>query len=129
MIYQFTDNLSEEDFEEELGEMNIIWREYSHLPYDVLIDYDGKNRQRDNNSPRVFISIDKHYKDIVPVSIDRNNPEILINKEIPEFEVIKNWIIRNYDILIRHWNQKLDDYIVTKLLKRRDKHENNKTRQ
>lgn len=128
MYYEFTDNLSEEEFENELEEMNIIWRECSYLPYDVLIDYDGRNRKRTNNSPRLMVSIDRHYKDIVPISIDKENPEVLIDREIPEFEVIKEWIKKNYNILIRHWNQRLDDYIVTKLLKRRDKYENNKIR-
>ena len=125
MIYKFTDNLSEEEFEEELEEMHIIWKENSHLPYDVLIDHDGKNRKRKDNSPRIMISIDEHYRDIVPISIDRDNPEILLDKdrEVFNIEIIKHWIIKNYDILIRHWNQRLDDYIVTKLLKKRSRKE------
>lgn len=120
--YKFTDNLSEEEFEEELEEMNLLWKESLNLPYDILIDYEGKTRNhRVNNSPRVFVSLDDTQRDLVPISIDKTNPVILLNKDrnIPEFEVIKNWIIRNYDILIRHWNQRLDDYISLRLLKRR----------
>lgn len=118
--YKFTDNLSEEEFEEELEEMNLLWKESLNLPYDILIDYEGRTRiHRVNNSPRVFVSLDDTQRDLVPISIDKTNPVILLNKDIPEFEVIKNWIIRNYDILIRHWNQRLDDYISLRLLKRR----------
>ena len=118
--YKFTDNLSEEDFEGELEEMNLLWKESLKLPYDILIDYEGETRNhRINNSPRIFVSLDDIQRDIVPISIDRNNPEVLIDKEVPEFEIIKNWIKSNYDILIRHWNQRLDDYITLKLLKRR----------
>lgn len=118
--YQFTDNLSEEGFEGELEEMNLLWKESLKLPYDMLIDYEGKTRNhRINNSPRVFVSLDDIQRDIVPISIDKENPEVLIDREIPEFEVIKEWIKKNYDILIRHWNQRLDDYITLKLLKRR----------
>lgn len=118
---KFTDNLSEEEFYEEIGEMNHFWKKYSKLPYRILMDYDGKNRKRKNNSPRIMISLDDKLEEIVPISIDRINPTILIelNKNIPDLYLILDWVKENYDILIRHWNQRLDDYIALKLLKRR----------
>lgn len=119
MYYEFTDNLSEEDFEEELGEMAHLWTKYSKLPYRIMIDHDGIKRKRVNNSPRIMVSIKEGYKLVVPISIDRDNPEILIDKEVPEFEIIKNWIKFNYDILISHWNREIDDLDALSLLKER----------
>ena len=58
-----------------------------------------------------MIDIDEHYRDIVPISIDRINSEILIDrKNISDIELIFNWIKSNYDILIKHWNQEIDDF-------------------
>ena len=90
---EFTDNLSEEDFREEIGEMAHLWEKESGLPYRVMIDSIGIERKRKNNSPRVFISMDKHYGRIFPVSIDKYNPEILIDLEDEvEFDLLSNWI-------------------------------------
>ena len=117
MYYEFTDGLSEEDFEEELGEMAHLWTEYSKLPYRVMIDHDGIKRKRKNNSPRIMISIKDRYKLVVPISIDKENPEILIDKEVSKFEIVKEWIKFNYEILIKHWNRKIDDLDALSLLK------------
>ena len=127
MYYEFTDGLSEEDFEEELGEMAHLWVEYSKLPYRVMIDHDGIKRKRRNNSPRIMISIKDNYKLVVPISIDRENPEILIDKEVSKFEIVKEWIKFNYEILIKHWNRKIDDLDALSLLKERSRifYENN----
>lgn len=90
---EFTDNLSEEDFREEIGEMAHLWEQDSGLPYRVMIDSMGIERKRENNSPRVFISMDKHYERIFPVSIDKGNPKILINLEDEvKSELLFNWI-------------------------------------
>ena len=115
-IREFTDNLSQEDFDEEVSEMAILKQSNSHLPYMFLIDYDGKNRRRENNIPRIMISLDNHFRELIPISIDKYNPEILIDKEILEFEVIKKFIVKHYEILIRHWNQEIDDLDALELL-------------
>ena len=81
-----------------------------------MIDYDGKNRRRENNIPRIMISLDNHFRELIPISIDKYNPEVLIDKEILEFEVIKKFIVKHYEILIRHWNQELDDLDALELL-------------
>ena len=106
----FTDGLSLEDFEDELSYMAHLWRISSGLPYEVLIDYDGKNRPRPNNSPRIMICLDRTQYDFVPISIDKEKPVALIECEIPEFEMIADWIKENYDILMRHWNNEISDY-------------------
>ena len=113
---EFTDNLSQEEFDEEVSEMATLKQSNSHLPYMFLIDYDGKNRRRENNIPRIMISLDNHFRELIPISIDKYNPEVLIDKEILEFEVIKKFIVKHYEILIRHWNQELDDLDALELL-------------
>ncbi|MBR1420844.1 MAG: hypothetical protein IJ575_07325 [Selenomonadaceae bacterium] len=115
----FTDGLSLEDFEDELSYMAHLWRISSGLPYEVLIDYDGKNRPRPNNSPRIMICLDRTQYDFVPISIDKEKPVALIECEIPEFEMIADWIKENYDILMRHWNNEISDYEALVALKRK----------
>lgn len=116
---KFTDNLSEEEFYEEIGEMASFWKEYSKLPYEVLIDSLGRERLRKNNSPRVMISLDDSYREIVPISIDKDNPKVLINRKLLNIniEIIKNWIIKNYEILMKHWNQEISDGEAVRYLK------------
>lgn len=108
---KFTDGLSlEEFFDGEISDMLKIWEDDTGLKYQVLLDYFGKERKRKNNSPRLMIDLSgHHYRDIVPVSIDKFNPEILIDRKVPDFESVAKWIKQNYFILISHWNQKLDD--------------------
>ena len=68
-----------------------------------------------------MISLDDRLENIVPISIDKISPKVLIelNQDISDLQLIFNWIKNNYDILIRHWVQRLNDYITLKLLKRR----------
>ena len=114
---EFTDNLSQEEFDEEVSEMAILTTKNTGMPYKILIDSIGIERKRKNNSPRIMISIDEHYRDIVPVSIDQKNPEVLIDrKNISDIELIFNWIKSNYEILIKHWNQEIDDFDALDLL-------------
>ena len=70
--------------------MTTLKQSNSHLPYMFLIDYDGKNRRRENNIPRIMISLDNHFRELIPITIDKTNPKILIDKEVPNFEVVKN---------------------------------------
>ena len=110
----FTDGLSREEFYDvEICSMLKIWEDDTGLKYRVFLDYFGKERKRENNSPRLMIDLSGHeYEDIVPVSIDKFNPEVLIDREVPDFEGVAEWIKKNYVILISHWNQKLDDVDV-----------------
>lgn len=115
---KFTDGLSLEDFDEELSEMAHLKKKKSGLPYDVLIDYDGKRRARPNNSPRVMIRLDDKKFDFVPVSIDDKEPAVLIECEVSEFAVVADWIKKNFDTLMNHWNNEIDDYEALVALKR-----------
>ena len=114
---EFTDNLSEEEFREEIGEMAHLWEKYSGLPYIVMIDSIGIERKRKNNLPRIMISLSHDYKEIVPISIDKYNPEILIDLEDKiEFKLVSDWIKKHYSTLMRHWNQEISDFDALDLL-------------
>ena len=115
---KFTDDLSWEDFEEEISEMAHLKKKKSGLPYDILIDYDGKRRTRQNNSPRIMIRLDDTQFNFVPVSIDDKEPAILFEREVPDFEVVNDWIKKNFDILMNHWNNEIDDYEALVALKK-----------
>ena len=120
---EFTDGLTKEDFEIELRGMLKLMTFESKLPYIVFFDFENRIK-RENKIPRIFISINSVYKRIVPVSIDRINPEILIDKEIPKFEIIKDWIIKNYNILIKYWKQEINGYQLFSelVIKKKNKH-------
>ena len=64
-----------------------------------------------------MISLDDSYKSVVPISIDKENPEILIDKEVPKFEIIRDYIINHYEGLMKHWNQEIDDLDTLSLLR------------
>lgn len=77
----------------------------SGLPYDIWVDSAGSRRNSKHNSPRVKIDVDGS---LIPVSISKN-PKILINREIPKFKIIKDYLSNNYDLFIKHWNNEITD--------------------
>lgn len=105
----FTDDLSLEDFDEELSDMIRFGEEDTGVKYRIMLDPLGKERKRKNNSPRLMIDFDGHLRDVIPISIDKFNPEILIDREVQDFKKIANWIKKNYSIIMKHWNQEIDD--------------------
>ena len=115
---EFTDGLTQEDFDEEISEMAHLQSCYSRLPYIVMIDHDGIKRKRENNSPRIMISLDNHLREIIPVSIDKDSPEILIklNKVVSDLNLVFDWIKKHYDILMKHWNREISDFKALDLL-------------
>lgn len=82
------------------------------LPYDIWIDSEGKLRKVGHNSPRIKVDVDG---DRIPVSISQN-PMILVDKKIPKFNLIKNYVIKYFDVLIKHWNKELTDKQALNLL-------------
>ena len=42
-----------------------------------------------------------------------------IDREVPDFKIIRDWIRMHYHILIMHWNQRMSDFDVLKLLGRK----------
>jgi len=55
----------------------------------------------------------KHNGELIPISIDRNEPKILLNHcrlQITQTELaeLQTWIRKNYDALMKVWNQEID---------------------
>ena len=50
---------------------------------------------------------------LIPVSLDPNDPQILLDDVVlqitpNELEAIKRWIVKNYQPLMQHWNLEVD---------------------
>ena len=95
-----------------LFEMARVSKEDTGLPYDLWIDSNGKDRKSPRDLPRLKVEVNGNR---VPVSIS-GTPEILVNKEIPEFRVLRYYIIRYLDVLLKHWNKELTDRQALNLL-------------
>lgn len=87
--------------------MASFWKKYSKLSYEVLIDYSEIERKIENSSPRIMICLTDDYSNVVPISIDKSKPK---------FKIISDWIISNYEILMKHWNDEIDDEQAKDLL-------------
>ena len=89
----------------ELFEMANVSKKDTKLPYDIWIDSEGKNGNTKQNYPRLIVD---YNGDRIPVSIS-DEPEILVNKKIPEFSKIKSWIKKYSTVLLQHWNKEITD--------------------
>lgn len=115
------------DESEELFEMSNIRKKYTRLPVNIWIDDVGAYRQNKHYEPRIKFQADradKVHESAIPISISKQ-PKILIDNykeytDLNNYEIgqIKNFIIRNYDILIKHWNQEIDSDQFKKLMKK-----------
>lgn len=94
--------------EDECFEMANLPPKRTDLPYTIWIDSKGKNRNIQHNLPRIKVNIkDDTY---IPVSIEKE-PRILIKnmRTFEGFTEIKKFIQKTYNILMKHWNQEIDD--------------------
>lgn len=92
----------------------------SGLPYWILIFSVGCDRKAAYQVPAIEVKIADHY---ISVSIDAANPaclqpEKLLPDEITDLTDVKRWIILNYAVLIKHWNEELTDKEALNLIKR-----------
>lgn len=103
------------DESEELFEMSNVRKKYTRLPVNIWLDDMGVYRKNTHNLPRIKFQAntsDKVSGIGIPMSISKN-PEILIDNpdtELNNYEIgqVKNFIIRNYDLLMQYWNQEID---------------------
>ena len=109
----FTEKMSPEEIEDAMFGMSCLRDYQTETDYDIWIDYFGSTKKI---SPRLLIDFDGHCSDVIPISIDEFNPKVLVDREVPGFEKIAEWIKKNYSVLIRHWNQELDDADALSLL-------------
>ena len=104
-----------EDYEDEdLSEMANVTTVDSGLPFPVWIIYNGALKFTEPDRPHVKVEIDDCR---IPCLIDSRSPGFtdnthaeIIEKLNPEdVELLNRWIIKNYTILINHWNGLLTD--------------------
>ena len=112
-MVKFTEKMSPEEIEDAMFGMTCLRDFKTEIGYEVWLDYYGSTKKI---SPRVLIDFDGHCGDMIPISIDKFNPKVLVDREVPGFEKITDWIKKNYSVLIRHWNQEIDDFEVIFLL-------------
>ena len=93
-------------------EMANVSKKDTKLPYDLWIDSEGKNRNTNQNSPRLIVDCNG---DRIPVSIS-DNPEILVKKRIPGFLKVRTWIRKYLAVFLQHWNKEITDKEALNLL-------------
>lgn len=52
--------------------------------------------------------------DRVPVSISKEPKPLVKGKEIPKSRLFRKFMLLNYEILMKHWNQEIDDEFFKK---------------
>ena len=109
----FTEKMTPEEIEDAMFGMTCLRDYQTETGYDIWIDYFGSTKKI---SPRLLIDFDGHCGDMIPISIDEFNPKVLVDREVPNFDKVSDWIKKNYSLLIRHWNQELYDEDVLFLL-------------
>ncbi|MCR4661401.1 MAG: hypothetical protein K5765_05280 [Clostridia bacterium] len=106
------------NFKVEMYDMANLTSSENGTSYDIWIDNGGRSRNVPHNSPRIKFNLDG---ELIPVSIDRSNPQILINidkKYINNLDKIKQFVIKNYDVLMKHHNGEISDKEALNSLKR-----------
>lgn len=97
-----------------LQEMANLLKDKTGLPYDIWIDEQGDDRNISHHIPRLKVDTDEGR---IPVSIEKE-PKILVDKDIPKFRIVKKWIMKNYDILIKRWNKEITNTELRKRIKK-----------
>ena len=74
-----------------------------------------KLKFQNNNSDRIT-----SRADLIPISIDKTNPEVLIDKPYNKayYKTVREWIIQNYEALMQFWHQEIDEFELKDKLKR-----------
>lgn len=91
-----------------------LLKDKTGLPYDIWIDEQGDDRNIPHHIPRLKVDTKEGR---IPVSIEKE-PKILVDKDIPKFRIVKKWIMKNYDILIKRWNREITNTELRKRIKK-----------
>lgn len=85
------------------------------LPYDIWLDSKGKERNVPHNYPRIKVDVNGN---LIPVIISDNPiiPKSVGIETFRKFNEIKEFIIKNKEILLKHWNKELSDRETLNLL-------------
>lgn len=94
-------------------EMANLKKDKTRLPVNIWVDEIGSGRNLKHYIPRIKFQSTKSDKaqSGIPISISKK-PEILVDNyetDLNNYEIgqVKNFIIRNYDLLMKHWNQEI----------------------
>lgn len=96
--------------------MSNLSQKHTKLPMIVWIE---SCRQTKHNVPR--LKFENSYskklipKELIPISIDKDNPEILVDGfklkiKQKDLDILKEWIKKHYDALVGVWNYEIDIY-------------------
>lgn len=94
--------------------MTNLYPKRTHLPVVIWVDNLGSARKGKHNEPRIKVQNvkgDKAVDDTFSLSISKN-PEILSGKRKlsnDDYKEIVKFVSDNYDVLMKHWNQEIDE--------------------
>ena len=122
---QISDELKQLLQEDLMYEMSNFRKHVTGLPVNLSLQIEtDEEKHYQHNLPRLKFQNNTADRvtskaDLIPVSIDRENPEVLIDKPYNKkyFKEVRLWIIRNYDALMQFWNQEIDEFELKDLLK------------
>ena len=103
------DNLNEDI----LFEMSNLVKRKTGLPVNIWVDDIGVNRKNKHNLPRIKVqnnTADKRQEDTFSLTISKT-PEVVAGTcklDNAILDTVKNYIIKNYNVLMQHWNQEID---------------------
>jgi len=112
------DNTLQQDL---LFEMANLSQKKTGLPVIIWVRANSESGDGQHNSPRIKFQNNTATRcdsnSLIPISID-TDPKILIknptlNISSEQLELIRQWIIRNYETLISYWN---GDYTTDELI-------------
>ena len=99
-----------------LFEMVNVRSRRTGLPYDLWLDSSGSQRETQHNMPRIKVNVDGN---LIPVEIS-DNPKIpssvKLTKDIPHKMIVLRYVQAYKDILLAHFNNKIDDKDALDLL-------------
>lgn len=105
-------------------EMSNFRKKITGLPVNLSLQIEtDEEKNYQHNLPRLKFQNNTADRvtsnaDLIPVSIDPFNPQVLVDKKYDRkiFKLVKDWIILNYDSLIKFWNQEIDEFELKDLL-------------
>ena len=117
-INQLNEELKKLLDEDLLYEMSNFRKKITGLPVNLSLQIQMDEEKRyQHNLPRLKFQNNTadtvtSKQDLIPVSIDPINPEVLIDKPYNKkyYRIVRKCIIDHYDLLIKFWNQEIDEF-------------------
>ena len=99
-----------------VADMARFSQQHSGLPCIIWVNPDVGNNTGKHYMPRIKFQNDTakslHVDNMIPISIDRDNPKVLIKNPNISFNAetinkIQQWIRINYDVLIKYYRNEI----------------------